>query len=73
MKPHTPHIKFVDVNNEHKFSMVIFVDLAMKTRERLLEQEKRLDSNLFDNIVDKIFKLHAYLFFVFNFIKYLNI
>jgi len=30
LKPHTPHIKFVDVNDENRFSMVIFVDLAVE-------------------------------------------
>jgi len=29
-KPHTPHIKFVDVNDANKFSMVIFVDMAIE-------------------------------------------
>ena len=28
LKPHTPHIKFVDVNYANKFSVVIFVDMA---------------------------------------------
>ncbi|QCE03952.1 hypothetical protein DEO72_LG8g1984 [Vigna unguiculata] len=28
LKPHTPHIKFVDVNDENRFLVVIFVDLA---------------------------------------------
>ena len=28
LKPHTPHIKFVDVNDENRFLLVIFVDLA---------------------------------------------
>ena len=69
LKPHTPHIKFVDVNNENKFSVVIFVDMAAEKEERLLQQEKRLDSNSFEIIVDKNVNLHACLFFVsvFNF------
>jgi len=29
LKPHTPHIKFVDVNDANKFSVVIFVDMAV--------------------------------------------
>jgi len=33
-----------------------------------LKQEKRLDSNSFENIVDRKLKMHAYLFFDF----YLN-
>ncbi|QCE14493.1 hypothetical protein DEO72_LG11g1494 [Vigna unguiculata] len=28
LKPHTPHIKFVDANDANKFSVVIFVDMA---------------------------------------------
>jgi len=40
LKPHTPQIKFVDVNDANKFSMVIFVDLAMEKEERLLQQVK---------------------------------
>jgi len=67
LKPHTPHIKFVDVNNENKFSVVIFVDMAAEKEERLLQQEKRLDSNYFEIIVDKKLNLHACLFFVFVF------
>jgi len=35
----------------------------------LLQKEKRLDSYSFENIVDRKFKLHAYLFFVFDFNK----
>ena len=30
LKSHTPHIKFVDVNDANKFSMVIFVDMAIE-------------------------------------------
>jgi len=69
LKPYTPHIKFVDVNDANKFSVVIFVDLSAEKEERLLQQENRLDSNSFEIIVDKKFKLHAYLFFVFDFNK----
>jgi len=47
LKPHTPHIKFVDVNDGNKFSVVIFVDMAAEKEERLLQQEKRLDSKFF--------------------------
>jgi len=69
MKPHTPHIKFVDVNDANKFLVAIFVDMAVEKEERLLQKEKRLDSYSFENIVDKNVKLHACLFFVsvFNF------
>jgi len=67
LKPHTPHIKFVDVNDANKFSVVIFVDMAAEREERLLQQENRLDSNSFESIVDKKFNLHACLFFVFVF------
>ena len=69
LKPHTPHIKFVDVNDANKFLVVIFVDMAAEKEERLLQKEKRLDSYTFENIVDKNVKLHACLFFVsvFNF------
>ncbi|KAG2372245.1 uncharacterized protein HKW66_Vig0208870 [Vigna angularis] len=28
LKPHDPHIKFVDVSNDNKFSLMIFVDLV---------------------------------------------
>jgi len=47
------HMKIVDVTNENKLSVVIFVDLAVKQKERLLQEKKRLDSNSFDNIVGK--------------------
>jgi len=67
LKPHTPHIKFVDVNDANKFSVVIFVDMAAEKEERLLQQVKTLDSNSFEIIVDKKVNLHAYLFSVFNF------
>ena len=67
LKPHTPHIKFVDMNDANKFSVVIFVDLAAEKEERLLQKEKRLDSYSFENIVDKKVNLHACLFFVFVF------
>jgi len=30
LKPHTPHIKFVDVNNENKFLVVIFINMAVE-------------------------------------------
>ena len=69
LKPHTPHIKFVDVNDANKFSVVIFVDMAAEKEERLLQQVKNLDSNSFEIIVDRKVKLHAYLFFVFDFNK----
>ena len=71
LKPHTPHIKFVDVNDANKFLVVIFVDLVAEKEERLLQQEKRLDLNTFENIVGTKVKLHACLFFVyvFNFIN----
>jgi len=69
MKPHTPHIKFVDVNDANKFLVVIFVDMVVEKEERLLQKKKRLDSYSFENIVDKNVKLYACLFFVsvFNF------
>jgi len=69
LKPHTPHIKFVDVNDANKFSVVIFVDMAAEKEERLLQQVKSLDSNSFEIIVDRKVNLHACLFFVsiFNF------
>ena len=65
LKPHTPHIKFVDVNDANKFLVVIFVDLVAEKEERLLQQEKRLDLNTFENIVGTKVKLHACLFFVY--------
>jgi len=34
LKPHTKHIKFVDVNDANKFSVVIFVDMAAKKKKR---------------------------------------
>jgi len=68
LKPHTPHIKFVDVNDANTFSVVIFVYLATEQEERLLQKEKRLDSYSFENIVDKNVKLHECLFFVSIFI-----
>ncbi|QCD79685.1 hypothetical protein DEO72_LG1g3332 [Vigna unguiculata] len=37
-KAHTPHIKFVDVNDANKFSVVIFVDMGVEKDERLLQQ-----------------------------------
>jgi len=64
LKPHTPHIKFVDVNDANKFLVVIFVDLAVEKEERLLQKEKRLDSYSFENIVNKKVNLYACLFFV---------
>jgi len=42
LKPHTPHIKFVDVNDANKFSVVIFVDLDAKKEERLSQKEKKV-------------------------------
>ena len=57
------------MNDANKFSVVIFVDLAAEKEERLLQQVKSLDSNSFENIVDKKFKLHVYLFFVSDFNK----
>jgi len=73
LKPHTPHIKFVDVNDANMFLVVIFVDLAAEKEERLLQKEKRLDSYSFENIVNKKVNLYACLFFVsvFNF-KYIK-
>ena len=69
LKPHTPHIKFVDVNDANKFSVVIFVDLAAEKEERLLQKEKRLELYSFENIVDKKVNLYACLLLVsiFNF------
>ena len=69
LKPHTPHIKFVDVNDANKFSMVVFVDMAAEKEERLLQQVKSLDSNSFEITVDRKVNLHACLFSVsvFNF------
>jgi len=69
LKPHTPHIKFVDVKDANNFLVVIFIDMAAEKEERLLQKEKRLDSNSVENIVDTKVKLHAYLLFVsvFNF------
>jgi len=67
LKPHTPHINFIDVNDANKFSVVIFVDMAVEKEERLLQQVKSLDSNSFEIIVDRKVKLHAYLFSIFNF------
>jgi len=64
---YTPHIKFIDMNDENRFLVVIFVDLAVEQEERLLQKEKRLDSNSFESIVDRKVKLHAYLFSVSNF------
>jgi len=73
LKPHTPHIKFVDVNDAKKFSVVIFVDMSAEKEERLLQQVKSLDSNSFETIVDKKFKLHACLFlFLFLILKILK-
>jgi len=37
LKPYTPHIKFVDVNDANKFSVVIFVDMTAEKEERLLQ------------------------------------
>ena len=67
LKPHTAHIKFVDVNDANKFSVVLFVDMAAEKEDRLLQQVKSLYSNSFVIIVDRRVKLHAYLFSVFNF------
>jgi len=69
LKPHTPHIEFVDVNDENIFSVVIFVGLAAEKEDKLLQQVKSLDSNSFENTVDQKLKMHAFLFFVsvFNF------
>ena len=55
------------MNDENKFLVVIFVDLATKQEERLLQKEKRLDLNSFKSIVDRKVKLHAYLFSISNF------
>ncbi|QCD99504.1 hypothetical protein DEO72_LG7g786 [Vigna unguiculata] len=32
MKPHTSHIKFIDVNDENRFLVVIFVDLVAEQK-----------------------------------------
>ena len=69
LKPHTPHIKFVGVNDANKFLVVIFVDMAAEKEERLLQQVKSLDSNYFEIIVDRKVNMHEYLFFVFDFNK----
>jgi len=37
LKRHTPHIRFVDVNDANKFLVVIFVDMAAEKEERLLQ------------------------------------
>jgi len=37
LKSHAPHIKFVDVNDENRFLVVIFVDLVVEKEERLLQ------------------------------------
>ncbi|QCD78881.1 hypothetical protein DEO72_LG1g2517 [Vigna unguiculata] len=47
LKPHTPHIKFVDVNDANKFSVVIFVDMAAEKEERLLQQIEPIVTNFF--------------------------
>ena len=67
LKPHTPHIKFVDVNDANKFSVVIFVDMAAEKEERLLQHVKSLNLNSFEIIFDRKANLHACLFFVFVF------
>ncbi|QCD86288.1 hypothetical protein DEO72_LG3g809 [Vigna unguiculata] len=41
LKLHTPHIKFIDVNDANKFSIVIFVDMVAEKEERLLQQVNR--------------------------------
>jgi len=69
LKSHAPHIKFVDVNDENRFAAAVYVDLAEEKEERLLQKEKMLDSNSFENIVDRKLKMCAYLFFVFDFNK----
>jgi len=66
LRPHTPHIKFVDENDANKFLVVIFVDMAAEKEERLMQQVKSLDSNSFEIIIDRKFKLHAYLFSAFK-------
>ncbi|QCE10291.1 hypothetical protein DEO72_LG10g1519 [Vigna unguiculata] len=45
LKPHAPHIKFVDVNNDNKFLVVIFIGLATEHKERLVNKEKSLCIN----------------------------
>ena len=35
LKPHAPHIKFVDVNDANKFTVVIFIDMAAKINPRI--------------------------------------
>jgi len=41
--------------------------LTIKGEQMLLQQVKMLDSNCYENIVDIKLKMHAYLFFVFDF------
>ena len=72
LKPYIPHIKFVDVSDANKFSVVIFVDMVVEKEERLLQLVKSLDSNSFEIIVDRKVKLHAYLFSVLNLVKNLK-
>jgi len=69
LKPHTLHIKFVNVNIENKISVMIFVDMVAEKEGRLLQQEKRSNSSSSENIVDRKLKMHAYLFFPFDFNK----
>jgi len=57
LKLHTAHIKFVDVNDANKFSVVLFVDMAAEKEDRLLQQVNSLDSNSFVIIVDRKVKL----------------
>jgi len=48
LKPHTPHIKFVDVNDANKFSVVIFVDMAAE-KEEIATIGKNLRFKFFSN------------------------
>jgi len=45
------------------------MDLAAEKKERLLQQENKLYSNLFDNIIDRKLKMHACLFSIFTIIR----
>jgi len=47
LKPHTPHIKFVDVNDANKFSVVIFVDMAAEKRRKVAATGKNLRFKFF--------------------------
>ena len=47
LKPHTSHIKFVDVNDANKFSVVIFVDMAAEKRRKVAATGKKLRFKFF--------------------------